>query len=248
MKFFDARCTIGTRGIVRECEPTTMEEILELMERCHIEKAIACHAMAKEADLPSGNRELIKLTEGDSRFVRQWCVMPSAFGEYMDAPELFAQMKEHDVTSIRLLPKTCGYSLKPHSIGKLMDAAADCHMPVFITIGEEILTAPLYDLCKDFPHVKFVVSNFSYRENRFLGPVLDNCPNLYLGVGNFLVHGGLKLLCEYYDVNRFLFDTGLPTGSATSAVSLVHYADISREEKELIAHGNVERLLSEVKL
>ena len=248
MKFFDARCMIGMRGIVKEGEPTTREEILELMDRCHIEKAIACHAMAKEADLPTGNMKLVEETQGDDRFVRQWCVLPHTFGEFMAADELFAKMKENDVTSLRLLPKTCGYSLKPRSIGKLMDAAADCKVPVFLNLFEEIETAEVYDLCQDFPHVKFVVSNISYRENRWLGPILDTCANLYLGVGNYLVHNGIASLCRHYGAERLLFDTGLPTGSATAAVSLVHYAEISQEEKELIAHGNVERLLSEVKL
>lgn len=247
MKFFDARCMIGMRGIVKEGEPTTREEILELMERCHIEKAIAYHAMAKEADLPTGNRKLIEETAGDDRFVRQWCVLPHAFGEFYGARELFDEMKKNDVTSIRLLPKTCGYSLKPHSIGKMMDLAAQCKVPVFIDLSE-IPTAKVYDLCKDYPNTTFVIGYIGYRENRYLGPILDNCPNLYLGAGNFLVHNGIKSLCRHYGAQRLLFDTGLPTGSATAAVSLIHYAEISQEEKELIAHGNVERLLSEVTL
>ena len=247
MKFFDASCMIGMRGIVKEGEPTTREEILELMERCHIEKAIVCHAMAKEADLPTGNLKLVEETEGDDRFVRQWCVLPHAFGEYLSAEELFAEMKKNDVTSIRLLPKTCGYSLKPHAIGKMMKLAAETKVPVFIDLGE-IATAQVYDLCKDYPETNFVLSNISYRENRWLGPILDTCPNLYLGAGSYLVHNGIKQLCRHYGAERWLFDTGLPTGSATSAVSLICYAEISQEEKELIAHGNVERLLSEVKL
>lgn len=247
MKFFDANCMIGMRGIVKEGEPTTHEEILELMERCGIEKAIAYHAMAKEADLPTGNRKLLDEIKGDERFVPQWCVLPQTFGEYLSADELFDEMKKNGVSSIRLLPKTCGYSLKPHSIGKLMDNAAQCKMPVFIDLSE-IPTAKIYDLCKDFPEVNFVVSDISYRENRWLGPILDTCPNLYLGVGKFLVHNGIKQLCRHYGAERWLFDTNLPTGSATSAVSLIYYAEISQEEKELIAHGNVERLLAEVKL
>ena len=65
MKFFDANCMIGMRGVVKEGEPTTHEEILELMERCGIEKAIAYHAMAKEADLPTGNMKLLEEIKGD---------------------------------------------------------------------------------------------------------------------------------------------------------------------------------------
>lgn len=248
LRFIDARCMLGERCIIREGDPNTKEDILELMDRCHIEKAIVYHAMAKESELPAGNMALIGETAGDDRFLRQWCALPSYFGEYMSAEDFFAAMKQYDVTSMRLLPKTCGYSLRPHSIGKLMDLAAQCHMPVFIDLGTELTTDESYDLCKMYPQVNFVFGNSGYRENRRLGPILEQCPNFYLGTGNYVAHCGIKLFCEHYGAERLVFDTGLPTGSATAAVSLIGYAEISGEEKELIAHGNMERLLGEVRL
>ena len=247
-RFIDARSKLGERCIIREGDPNTREDILELMDRCRIEKAIAFHAMAKESELPAGNMALIEETEGDDRFIRQWCALPSYFGEYLSAEDFFAAMKAHHVTSMRLLPKTCGYSLRPHAIGKLMDLAAQCRMPVFINIFEEIATDDLYDLCRTYPAVSFVAGNSGYRENRRLGPVLEQCPNFYLGTGNYVSHCGIKLFCEHYGAERLIFDTGLPTGSATAAVSLIGYAEISQEEKELIAHGNIEKLLGEVRL
>lgn len=248
LKFIDARCALGRAGVVREGAPHCKEDILELMQRCNIEKAIAFHIMAKEGEMKAGNEQLLKETEGDSRFIRQWCAMPSTFGEFLSVEELFAGMKQHNVTSLRLLPKTCGYSTRPYALGKLMEAAAECHVPVFLNLFEELVTDETYDLCKDYPDVNFIFCNASYRENRFLGPILDQCPNFYLGIGNYVVHGGLKSFCEHYGAERMIFDTGLPTGSATAAVSLVCYAEISDEEKELIAHGNIERLLAGVRL
>ena len=241
LKFIDARCQLGRRGIVQEGEPVTHEDILELMERCHIEKAVAYHAYAKEAEMDTGNMELVKLTEGDDRFIRQWCAMPSAFGEFMSVEELFAGMKEHNVTSLRLLPKTFGYSLRPYALGKLMAAAAECHVPVFLNL-EEVDIDGLYALCKDYPEVNFVLGNTAYRQNRNFGPILEVCPNLYIATGNYVTHNGIKTFCQTFGAERLVFDTGLPTGSATAAVSLISFAEISGEEKELIAHGNVERL------
>lgn len=248
LKFIDARCMLGERCVIREGDPNTKEAIVELMDRCHIEKAVAFHAMAKESELPAGNMALIQETQDDDRFIRQWCALPSFFGEYMSAEDFFDGMKKHNVTSMRLLPKTCGYSLRPYAIGKLMDLAAECHVPVFINLFEELATDEVYDLCKTYPHVMFVVGNTGYRENRRFGPILEQCPNFCIGTGNYVSHCGIKLFCEHYGAERLVFDTGLPTGSATAAVSLINYAEISREEKELIAHGNVERLLGEVRL
>ena len=248
LKFIDARCQLGRRSIVQPGEPLTKADILELMDRCHIEKAVAYHAVAKEGEMRVGNRHLLEDTKDDPRFIRQWCAMPSAFGEFMSVEDLFAGMKHHNVTSLRLLPKTCNYSLRPYALGKMMDAAADCHVPVFINLHEELNCEELYDLCSAYPAVNFVLGNTSYRENRKFAFILQQCSNLYISTGNYVIHQGLKTFCSYVGAQRLIFDTGLPTGSATAAVSLVNFAEISKEEKELIAHGNLERLLSEVRL
>ena len=157
-------------------------------------------------------------------------------------------MKMHHVSSLRLLPKKCNYPLQPYVLGKLMNAVADCHVPVFLTLHEDIAPNEVYALCKDYPDVNFVICGIDYRQNRILGPILEQCPNFYFGSSIYVVHGGLKLLSDYGYTDRLIFESGLPTGSATAAVSLIHYAEISTEEKELIAHGTMERLLSEVTL
>jgi len=248
MKFLDARIQLGQRCMPREGAPNTTEEILDVMERCDIEKAIAFHAIAKEADMLAGNEELLKITGDDTPFLRQWFAMPSVFGEFLEPKELFSQMRQHNVTSLRLLPKKCNHPLKPYIMGKLMAAAADCHVPVFLTLHEDILPYEIYELCKDYPDVNFVICGVDYRQNRVIGPILEQCPNFYFGSSVYVVHGGLKLLSDYGYCDRLIFESGLPTGSATAAVSLIHYAEISQEEKELIAHGNMERLLSAVTL
>ena len=248
MKFLDARIQLGPVCMPHEGAPNTTEEILEVMERCQIEKAIAYHSLAKEAELMAGNEALLQITGKDTPFLRQWIAMPSAFGEFYAPERLMALMKEHDVTTLRLMPKKCNFPLKPYVLGKLMDACADCHVPVFLTLHQDIAPYDVYELCRDYPHVTFVICGVDYRQNRILGPILEQCPNFCFGSSVYVVHGGLKLLSDYGYTDRLIFETGLPNGSATAAVSLVNYAEISREEKELIAHGNMERLLSAVTL
>ena len=248
MKFIDASIQLGRRCLPREGAPNTTDEILEVMDRCQIETAIAFHAIAKEGGMMDGNREILKLTGDNSRFLPQWCAMPSAFGEFPSAEALFAQMKENGVKTLRLLPKSCGYSLRPYALGKLMAAAADCHVPVFIDAFTEIAPMDTYDLCKNYPGVNFIFSRLSYRENRVIAPILEQCPNFLIGTGNFVVNDGLELFCQHFGADRLIFNSLLPEGSATAAVSLVNYAEIAQEEKERIAHGNIQRLLDGVTL
>ncbi|MBQ9967420.1 MAG: amidohydrolase family protein [Oscillospiraceae bacterium] len=248
MKFLDARIQLGRSCMPHEGAPNTTEEILEVMQRCDIERAIASHAIAKESNMQAGNEALLALTGEGTPFLRQWYAMPSALGEFFSPEELFRQMKQHDVTSLRLMPKKCGHPIRPYVLGKLMAAAADCHVPVFMNLHEDIAPDELYDLCKYYPDVDLVICRVDYRQNRVIGPVLEQCPNLYIGTSIYVVHSGLKLLSDHGYTDRLIFESGLPNGSATAAVSLIRYAEISEEEKELIAHGNMERLLSNVRL
>ena len=246
MKFIDAGCRLG-RPAAPGNMPWEKEQIVELMDRCHIEKALAYHIVAKDGEVTDGNNLLMEEIKGDDRFEPQWCVLPHTFDEFMDADTLHKAMKENGVRTMRIAPKNYAHDTRPHAMGKLMAMAADCKIPVFLDYGE----APgdeLYNLCSTYPDVTFVITNTSYGLNRFLGPILDSCPNLVLAIGNYVVHTGLELVCRYYGAERMVFNTNLPFGSATAAVSLVCFSDISKEEKELIAHANLERMLSEVKL
>lgn len=246
LKFMDAGCKLGMPAVPGDM-PWQTEKILELMDRCHIEKAIACHEVALQGEVMPGNRLMLEEAERCDRFLPQWCVLPHAFGEFMDAAELNAAMKKHGVTTLRIAPQNYKHTMGRESMGELMDMAAQCHIPVFFdysqAIGDE-----LYDLCSTYPNVPFVVTATAYALNRWLGPVLDCCDNLYVGTGNYVVHRGLKTFCEYYSAEKLLFTTNLPVGSATAAVSLIALSELSNEQKALIAHGNIQHLLEQVKL
>lgn len=247
LRFVDAKCMIGRRNAPREGSPVSREDFLEIMDRCHIEKAMVYHAMAAEYDMAEGNRILVEETEGHDRFLRQWCVMPKAFDEFMTPEELVAEMKAHRVKSVRLLPKTSGYSLLPHAIGSLMQAMAQCHVPVFLDVGETTWDG-IYQMCRDYAENTIVITAPGYRCARQLAPILAVCPNLRVGISNYVVHDGIAAVCRHFGAERLIFESGMPISSAAAAVSLVYYAHISREEKEMIAAGNLELLLSEVLL
>lgn len=247
MRFIDASCRLGRPAAIHEGAPWQTEELLQIMERCHIDSAHAYHIVAKDGEVADGNELAVEEAKKHDRLRPQWCVLPATFDEFFHADALCGKMKAAGVSTMRIAPQSYGHSAQPYAMGELMDFAADCHVPVFFDYGEAA-GDKMYELCSAYPYVKFVVTNTAYGLNRWLGPVLDVCPNLYVGTGNYVVHQGLQAFCAYYSAERLIFNTNLPTGSAAAAVSLVSFADISREEKELIAHGNMERLLSEVRL
>ena len=77
---------------------------------------------------------------------------------------------------------------------------------------------------------------------------MNTCGNLYLETGTFLMHNGFRHFCDNMGADKLLFGSGVPDGSIAASVSQLLLSDISEEEKEKIASGNLKRLLAEVKL
>lgn len=247
MRFLDASCRLGMPAAPAEGLPWQTEAVLELMDRCRIDTALAWHTVAKDGEVADGNALLLEEIKKSPKLQPQWCAIPATFDEFLHADALCDAMKKNGVKTLRIAPKSYAHSAAPYAMGELMELAAACHIPVFFDYGEA-LGDEMYDLCHNYPDVNFVVTNTAYGLNRWLGPVLDCCSNLYVGTGNYVVHNGLTSFCKYYSADRLIFNTNLPTGSAAAAVSLVCLADLATEQKELIAHGNMERLLEEVRL
>ena len=59
---------------------------------------------------------------------------------------------------------------------------------------------------------------------------------------------GYEEVCSKFGSERVLFGTNFPTNSMAGSIYSLLTANITEEERENIAHRNLERLLDEVKL
>lgn len=247
LKFIDTNCMIGRRNIVREGSPVTLTDYTEIMERCGIETAIVYHSIAKENDILTGNSQLENDLGNNSRFLKQWAVMPNICGEFIPETELLGEMKKHNVKTVRIFPEIYDYSLKPYASGKLINTLAEARVPIFID-KPQLSWDDIYMLCTTYPNAIFVLCNTWYRCLRPLVPILEACDNLLIETSTYLMHNGIRDFCRRFGAERMLFGSGLPEYSAIAATSLIRYADISTEEKNKIASGNILKLLNEVTL
>ncbi len=248
IKFIDANCRVGRGPVQREGAIEDTAALLSLMDDFHVAKALAHHAVAVYADPLLGNELLIKETRGSDRFLPQWAVLPRIWELFPTGAEWLAQMKENGVSSVRMFPAQYGHSLKRYAAGELLDALGECRVPVFIALDQLKDWDALYELCTDYPAVRFVLCSPGYRCLRSLVPILENCGNLFVETSNFLGHNALRDFCKYHGAQRLIFGSGIPEASLAAAASQLCLSEISDEEKQLIAAGNIERLLSEVRL
>jgi predicted TIM-barrel fold metal-dependent hydrolase len=63
----------------------------------------------------------------------------------------------------------------------------------------------------------------------------------------YSVHEGLPELVANFGSGRFVWGSAYPEAEGGASVAILTYANIPDEARCAIAHGNIERLLAEVK-
>jgi predicted TIM-barrel fold metal-dependent hydrolase len=156
-------------------------------------------------------------------------------------------MREKGVKAARLYPGRAhhGFTLADWCAGGLLDALDAARMPLLLDI-ESVSWEDVYALLKRYQRLPIVVSNCSYRHNRYLYPLWERFGNLYVETCRFLGAGTIEDVVRRFGAGHLLFGSNMPVYTGTAIVARITYADISREDKEAIASGNLKRLLEEL--
>jgi predicted TIM-barrel fold metal-dependent hydrolase len=106
---------------------------------------------------------------------------------------------------------------------------------------EEILTA--------FPQLRLILTQVPrLGRHRSLYALLERHPNLHLCLSSaYSVHEGIPDLVENFGHARFVWGTSYPEAEGGASVALLAYAPIAEAARAAIGHGNIERLMAEVR-
>lgn len=249
LRFFDCNCYFGKRKLMLPGSFHTKDELLDRMTRYGIDNALVHHAFARELDADIGNQRLMDEITGESRLSPMWMVMPHHTGEFPAPAELLRRMKDANVRAVTMLPSLgyYYYSLKDWNCGELLNMLEVHKIPLFLAMHNfDPNFEGLYDLLSAHPNLIVVLTNVTYRVARNIYPLMKMFANLHIETFGFKVQDGIESLCHKFGAERVLFGSGMPEASGAGAVAMVTYANISDEEKQLIAAGNLERLMGGV--
>ena len=82
IRLFDANCRLGRGPADTEGSVHGKEALLSLMDDFNVEQAVVFGAVAQYSDPVLGNELLTRETEGCSRLLRQWAVLPALYDCY----------------------------------------------------------------------------------------------------------------------------------------------------------------------
>lgn len=261
MKFFDCNASFGMDMVNHECVnhenfivlekvdiARTAAELVAEMDYVGIEKACVWHRSQYEQDATVGNRKIIEGIKGyEERLIPSWTVLPDITdGEY-EPTIFFDAMKKNGVKTLHAFPEQDRYLLCGVTMGEQLQLISDLKIPLYLSPmnGFEMI----YKVLAEFPELTVIMSNIGWWPSaRLVWPLIRRYPNFYFETGDFSQLHGIEEVCSKFGSERVLYGTNFPTNSMSGSYYTLLKAGISDEDRENIAHRNMERLLSEVKL
>lgn len=242
LDFFDCNCQIGRSGSPVQGGPVTASEIIERLEPMGIRRALVYSALSRELHPAEGNPAVLEEVKG-SPLVPCWVALPAATRELGSPAEFVSAMRANGVGAVRLFPATHSFSIAEWCIGSLFEVFEAEEIPVLVDVAQTNWDQIASALAA-FPKLRLILLRPSYRADRMLYGLMERYEHLCVETSNYVGSGAVEDVCKRFGSSRLIFGTALPFFEPGSAVSPITYAEVSDEDKQAIAGGNLDKLLS----
>jgi len=253
MEFFDCNASYGVFSVPPNKRADTVDDLVNEMKWCGIQRAMVRHAAMVDESPIVGNPLLVKQIKDYANLEPSWAILPPQTRELGTVDQLISSMGENGVKALWAYPSEHKYLLNDTTFGELFEEMIARGIPLFVqrSIGSGGLQgwAVVESVLKDFPKLTMaLVGHGSWGEDRYFRPMIERYENLYLDTSRYELDGGIADFCGTYGPDRMLFGTNFPNTPMGGPMLTLMHADISDDEKEAVAGGNLRRILAGVKL
>jgi len=247
--YFDSYAALGKWAGKDSLAPWQTTDHLRQMEQCAIHGALVYAHVAAETHPDVGNPLVDTLCQTHARFYPCWVVMPHHTGEFPQPKELLRQMAAANVRAVKIFPQTYGFAVNDLDLGPLLaaleeagivtifDRSHDGHPDIQIGWDE------IRWVGETFPRLKLLLHGVRWEATRQLTPLAHHLPNLYFEFSNYQGNRMLEYWCREIGHERLLFGTQAMQKSLGAARAYVDYSELTPDQRNAIAGGNLARLL-----
>jgi len=164
-------------------------------------------------------------------------------------------MHYHGIGALWLFPDEHRYLANRTTFGSWFDELGERRIPLLISRAASLRAHPssmwqsIYTLLADYPQLTLVImSHGCWGEDRYFRPLLETYPNVYLDISRYEAEGGLAALVQCYGPQRLLYGSAFPDTPMGGARLMLSRTPIDADARQMIASGNLERLLHEAVL
>jgi predicted TIM-barrel fold metal-dependent hydrolase len=236
---------VGPQGCLRPV--TSLEQTTQILARYGIRRAIVAHAWARDYDPATGNRLLLEAIAGRREFWGAAVLAPDD-ASTADFRARLRSLLAGRVRMVRIFPRSHNWLLAQWCAGPWLYVLEELRVSLAVwhteTGWDEVAA-----LCRTHPQLPVIVEGPNRKllyHNRVYYRLLEQFPNFHLEIHNLVGYLGLDDVVRRFGSRQLVFGTYLPHQDPNVPMMLVTHGQISREDQENIAHGNMERLVAAV--
>jgi len=157
-------------------------------------------------------------------------------------------MKAGNIAALALCPLINRFLHSKFAMGDYLEMACAQRIPVLLNTARWLALEHAEDIMRDFPDLTCVLTYANcWPSDRRVRPFLDAFPNLYLDMSYILTDSWLPDFLKRYPATRLLFGSAFPVSYLGALMMVIKHAEITEEDKRLIAGENLLRLIREAR-
>jgi predicted TIM-barrel fold metal-dependent hydrolase len=241
MQYLDVSGRFGM-ALNRHCGFPTAEAVLRHLDHLGIDRAVVFNVEGREGGCPFVNRktldEIGRAPGGPDRLIPAFSVSPILMYAEGALAELRRQVEAHS-PALHFTRGLSGYFLA--QCDPIFAALQDLRPLVLLDFGD----SDRHDLlatAERHPGVSFVLTDTSWSRMPHVLDLMSRRRNILVETSWLHTADDLEILCERCGPERVLFGAGERANNGAAIATLAH-APIGAPAREMIAHGNLERLL-----
>ena len=244
-QLFNVNALMGN-GAYEEAQYPNAESLVEHLDYLGIDRSLVSHVEARDLNPTWGNRRL--LTEIDEsgysdRLIPAFVISPSCYYEKGALAFLKENLSSGKVRALRIYPSVSRFPIllleRIFSELSQWEPAVLCDCATF---GSENDIRDFVALAEKFPKMSFVFTQKMWPGFGSLIDAMWRQKNIYVDISWVHMRDTVNLMIDEFGAERLLFGIGYKSHYGASVAALAHY-QITQGQRELIAHGNIERLL-----
>jgi predicted TIM-barrel fold metal-dependent hydrolase len=245
LRFFDCHASFGlpTQAEWNVC--LTAAELLALMDRHGIERALVRHAALDTESPPLGGALALEACSGTPRLEAALPLSTPQTGEFPLAHELAAWLRERGARALWARPEQHRYRLDTLTFGETFEVMAEERIPLLYQVNGLGDWDKIAEILREFPDLTLLaIGHGCWGDDRLFRPLMDRYPRLHLDMSRYELDQGIARFVDRYGPRRLLFGTSAPRWNMGGPVAALMRAPITEDARAAIAGENLERLLS----
>ena len=171
-------------------------------------------------------------------------LLPPVYPEESFTREAMEQAISREKALFRIQPKKYAAPLCYWLYDWMLDLLTQTRTPLLVSLSElDLRDAALVK--EKYPQLRLVITNTNQWSNRQYVGFAKAFDHVYFDTCNFIEYCGLETMVQILGAERFLFGTNMPEKEPYDNIFQLLHSHLSQEQKQLIAHGNFERLVEE---